>query len=247
MMAENWTSRGERLRLTLEGEVHVWRVCISQEKGNEQRWRDVLARNELLRADHFHFDKDRDTFTVTRGVLRTLLGYYLDLTPKAVTLTFNEFGKPALAPQRAQTGVKFNVAHSGDYSLLAFGVGMDLGVDIEYLSIARNVVELAKTVLSPSEYLLFINLPRSDREKAFLQMWARKEALVKAVGCGLAIPLDSFEVTFCSDKPDLVLFGARKIIDSTDWSFRDIAVHEDYVSALAARRRTIDLRLWDWK
>jgi 4'-phosphopantetheinyl transferase len=127
--------------------------------------------------------------------------------------------------------MNFNVAHSGDRSLLAFGLATHVGVDIEHLQIERNVMDLAPTVFTPSQYRSFLALPAVLRKRAFLEVWTCKEAVVKALGGGLSIPFDSPEVE-----------NAR----APEWSVRNIEVGGDYAAAIAARARNIDVRRWDW-
>src|SRR5262249_11168791 len=155
-----------------------------------------------------------------RAILRTLLGRYLDAAPHAVRFTFGPFGKPSLDPSDNQKRIAFNVSHSGDYSLLAFGMAAEVGVDVERIRPKENLADLARDVLSPAEYSNFLTLQDSNRQKAFFQAWTRKEAMVKATGEGLSVPLD---------RVDLAAVAG--------WSIRDIDVHHDYAAAVAVHRQ----------
>jgi 4'-phosphopantetheinyl transferase len=210
-------------------EVHLWRVRLSEE--NEQHLRAVLTGDEERRADRFHFAADRHRFTVTRALLRILLGQYLHATPESLSFRYNEFGKPSLDRSQNVGGINFNVAHSGDCSLLAFGLATDLGVDVEDLRLERNVVDLARAVFKPSQYETFLALPDVVRKGAFVEAWTRKEAIVKALGGGLSIPLNGVEVE-----------DAR----APEWFVRNIEVDDHYAAAVAVRARNVELRLWDW-
>jgi 4'-phosphopantetheinyl transferase len=210
-------------------EVHVWRINLSQEK--EQFWCGILTNEEQERVNRYHFAADRRRITVTRALLRTLLGRYLDAAPKSLDFEYNKFGKPALAGSQNPRGLHFNVAHSGNWSLLAFGLAAHLGVDVEHLHVDRNVEYLAKAVLSPSQYASSLALPDAERKRAFLEAWTRKEAIVKALGGGLSIPLDSFEVEDAY---------------ASEWFVRNIQVDGDYAAAIAVSARNIDVRLWNW-
>jgi 4'-phosphopantetheinyl transferase len=209
--------------------VHLWRARPSEE--NEQHSRAVLTGDEKQRADRFLFAADRRRFTVTRALLRTILGRYLHAPPESLAFECNEFGKPSLARSQNPGGVNFNVAHSGDRSLLAFGLATHLGVDVEHTRVERNVTDLARIVFSPSQYGAFLALPEVARKRAFFEEWTRKEAVVKALGGGLSIPLDSIRVE-----------RAR----APEWFVRNVEVDDHYAAAVAVRTRTVDLRLWDW-
>jgi 4'-phosphopantetheinyl transferase len=225
-----WTVPDNPLQSPAENEVHVWRVEHNAEKPNAQKWRNVLAEEERKHADRFCFEADRHSYTVTRGILRTLLGKYLQLAPKALILTAGRFGKPGLSESQNEKRIAFNVSHSGHYSLLVFGIDVQLGVDVEHVRTRNNIVEVAKTIFSQGEYANFMSLSDLDRDRAFFRAWTRKEAFVKGIGEGLSIPLDHVE------------------IDGTDeWSLHDICVHDDYAAALAVKAKNIDLRLWDFQ
>jgi 4'-phosphopantetheinyl transferase len=209
--------------------VHVCAVRLSAESSSERRWRGVLSVEERAQADRFVFEKDRLAYTITRGILRTLLGRYLDAPPAALTITTNSFGKPDVPITQSGGRLTFNVSHSGDYALLAFAAGAQVGVDIEEIKAKETLTRLAQAVLSTREFGEFLGLPEADRRRAFFRAWTRKEAFVKGIGEGLSIPLTTVEAA-----------GA------TGWSIQDLEVHPDYAAALAVRSVEMDLRLWNW-
>jgi len=189
----------------------------------------VLSGGERAQADRFVFEKDRRSYTITRGVLRTLLGRYLNVSPAALTITTNPFGKPEVPVDQNRGRLLFNVSHSGDYALLGFAEGVPLGVDVEEVRAIDTLPDLAKAVLSPRERAEFLQLPEADRQRAFFRAWTRKEALVKGRGEGLSILLDTVEAD-----------GAP------GWSIHDLDVHPDYAAAVAVAAEGVDLRLWNW-
>lgn len=97
------------------------------------------------------------------------------------------FGKPYIEGAR----VRFNITHSGTYVVAAFSdVHLALGVDIERLYPLRiKDFECQMTSFEIDE------LSRADNTlQAFFTYWTQKEAVLKADGDGLRIPLNSFEV-----------------------------------------------------
>ena len=228
-MIAQWMRPEIPLQLPRENEVDVWRVQVSREEENAHKWRGLLTSDELAHADRFHFDTDRRSYTVTRGILRTLLGQYLRVSPNTLAFAVSRFGKPDLPPSQNPTHIAFNVSHSADFSLLAFAVDTKVGVDVEHVRKKESVAELARVVLSPAEYAGFAALADADRQRAFFRAWTRKEALVKAIGEGLSIPLDSID-----------LAGPH------EWALHDLNVHENYAAAVAVKAPKIDLRLWNY-
>lgn len=97
-------------------------------------------------------------------------------------------GKPVF---RKNADVHFNISHSGGYAALAFG-NMPLGVDIECIKQAN--LRVAGRFFLKEEYDYITEKPEREQADAFFRIWTRKEAVVKAVGSGLRIPLNDFSV-----------------------------------------------------
>ncbi|MCL5995999.1 MAG: 4'-phosphopantetheinyl transferase, partial [Chloroflexi bacterium] len=138
MMAFNDTWRVPQFPLALEvGDVHVWRADLDQPDAVLGQLESFLSVDEQARANRFHFERDRGRFVAGRGVLRAIIGTYLDVRPEQVMFRYGQRGKPALAMPLAQgvSGVqgelRFNVSHSHDLALFAFARGQEIGVDLE--------------------------------------------------------------------------------------------------------------------
>jgi len=92
-------------------------------------------------------------------------------------------------------GMFFNVAHSGAAILIALCRSRSVGIDIEYFSREVDALEIAKNSFSSNEFLALSSISDSDSlRRSFFRCWTRKEAVIKADGRGLSLPLDSFEV-----------------------------------------------------
>jgi 4'-phosphopantetheinyl transferase len=90
-------------------------------------------------------------------------------------------------------------------------------------------------------------LPPQDRAKAFFSCWTRKESYIKAVGDGLAMPLDSFEVAFDPRLPAALLRVSVDADESRRWSMYDIEVAQEYKAALVAEGKGHKLRRLEWQ
>lgn len=211
--------------------IHVWVVRVAGQ--NVERWRPSLSASELEWALRFRMPADQARFAVTRGVLRTLLGRYLQLPGSAVAFSVNEYGKPAVGGE-----IKFNVAHSGDYALLAFASDIEVGVDVERIGPDRVVDDLARRVLSEGETVRFARLAESERRAAFFQIWTLKESVLKGIGSGLSIAPECVEVSFQPDEPRLLRCSAKEI-DVNEWTVRSLSIGDnDYAAAVAMRCKT---------
>jgi 4'-phosphopantetheinyl transferase len=238
-----WTGRPARLPFPRRDEVHLFRIALAGEL--EKRWRGLLVVEERDRADRFRFSKDRHRFTITRGILRSALGQYLEVAPTSLRFTSNSLGKPSLATSPDPRGLTFNVTHSGDWSLLAFGMATDLGVDVEELRDSIDIEHLARDLFAPREYALFLALRTTDRRMAFFRAWTTREAVGKALGRGLSSPLDRaghLEL----DEPPAASIVTPMFGDVSGCSLYRIGVHVDYAAALAVKAAHADVHPWDW-
>ncbi len=132
----------------------------------------------------------------SRGMLRALLGRYLDRDPLDLRFVLGPHGKPALAfegPTRPgpTEDLRFNLSHSGDLALVAVTSGREVGIDVEVA--ARGPLDelaVAARVLGDEQARRLAALNSRARARAFLRAWVAHEAVVKCLGLGLATPLE---------------------------------------------------------
>src|SRR5512145_2804827 len=110
------------------GEVLVWRVELGVDAAALAALESGLDDEERARAARFAVPAARRRFVVARAALRQLLGHYTGTRAGALRFVAGARGKPALAGESA---LRFNVAHSGDFALIALARGREVGVDIE--------------------------------------------------------------------------------------------------------------------
>lgn len=211
-----WSDAPQLLSLK-PGEVHVWRCELDQPAERyEEFWR-TLDDDERSRASRFHFAKHRRHFVVGRGVLRLLLGRYLETQPADVRFCYGPQGKPALGGEHRESSLRFNASHSGELALYGFMHDCEVGVDVELIKDDFATEEIAERFFSAGEIKALSALPVPERPAAFFETWTRKEAYIKAIGSGLSHPLDQFDVTEAIP----------------GWSILDLDVGSGYRAALA--------------
>lgn len=224
-------------------EVHVWRVGLPMSEVGVAALRCVLSSDEIARADRFRLPKLRRNFTVARGGLRTLLGRYLNIEPRDVSLVYGALGKPSLDAAVHKTPLQFNLSHSGELAIYAFALGRTLGVDIECRQAVRNHEGLARRFFSPGEQAAIAALPENERAAAFFRHWVVKEAYLKAQGTGLSSPLDQFEVEFAPDAPPVIRDRSGLAVD---WSCRELPCDLDYAAAVVFQGDGGRVQCWQW-
>jgi 4'-phosphopantetheinyl transferase len=217
----------------------VWFVELAARTASvEACWRS-LSPDEGERASRLGSERLRTAFTLSRGILRVLLGRYLATEPNCIRFAYGPRGKPRLS--LPETPLEFNLAHSGKFVTFAFAVGCQLGVDIEEVRPIPDQEDLVRRMFSREECEEWLSLDLSQRNVAFFRCWTRKEAYIKALGDGLSAPLDSFRVSFMPGVPASLIEAAGDLDAGTKWSLRSLAPVAGYVGALASpeRRRTV--------
>jgi 4'-phosphopantetheinyl transferase len=142
-------------------------------------WLDAAERD---RAARFRFEPDRCSYVLAHALWRAVLAWSLACDAREVPLRFLPSGQPCLAG----TPLTTSLSHSGPVALVAVGaVGM-LGVDLERWPPRISLDDLLPAICTPDESDMLRALPPVRRERALLQLWTRKEALLKAFGTGLA-------------------------------------------------------------
>src|SRR6516162_593639 len=78
-------------------DIHVWRLDVETAGILPSELQELLAEDELARALRFRFDSDRNTFILSRALLRKLLGSYTATSPKSLRFSYTEYGRPLLS------------------------------------------------------------------------------------------------------------------------------------------------------
>jgi 4'-phosphopantetheinyl transferase len=184
--------------------------------------RATLSADECHRLDRLRRPGDGARFATGRVLARTVLGALLGVPPQAVPLGV----RPTIgsvAPERGGSGrpvvaggPRLSIAHAGDVVLVAVDAdppedaeGLGLGVDVERLeagvgmerpiAAVRRRDDLWRVAAAPAELDALGALPEEERDAAFLALWTRKEAVLKACGRGLTVPMTALAVTLGDD------------------------------------------------
>jgi 4'-phosphopantetheinyl transferase len=238
---DSWIPSPTKLELA-EGEVHLWRAYLDCEEILLHRFEATLSPDERKRSNRYFFQRDRDHFVASRGVLRHLLGRYVRRAPKEIEFEYTSRGKPSLRPKDLEQPIRFNVSHSHGLAVFALAIGRDLGVDVELVRSDFACDEIAERYFAPEEVEELRMLPASLRAEALFLCWTRKEAYMKARGEGLQIPLDSFHVSLSPGQP-VQLHSA----DSLRWRLYSLRPDPGYVGALVVEGEGWLPKFWEWK
>ena len=214
-------------------ELHIWHANRN-EGGRDVPWFvDLLSTDERERMACFRFEEDREQFAFARGMLRTVLGHYLEIAPAAVRFSRSPHGKPSLALPALASRVQFNLSHTAGYILIALCLDASVGVDVERLRPDIEIEDLAAKFFSSAEKQAILSLPKAERRRAFFHCWTRKESLLKAWGGGLLHPLDAFDVSVLPKVERIDLVTRPQAEQARGWRIFDIAVPEEFAAAVS--------------
>ena len=187
----------------------------------------TLSPEEKQRAERFHFARHRRRFAAARFFLRRLLAAYTGTVAERLRFSYGPQGKPALM----DANLHFNLSHSGELAIVALTLSRPLGVDVERLRPVADALKIARRFFSASEQEALLQTAENKRNEAFMRCWTRKEAYIKAVGGGLRIALDSFDVTL--DQPPRFLSLQNDRNTALQWSLYHLEPGPGYIGALA--------------
>jgi 4'-phosphopantetheinyl transferase len=229
-------------------EVHVWcaDLALAATADAMPLLTRTLSRDERLRATQFHVERDRVYFSAARGLLRGLLGGYLGAEPARLVFTYDRHGKPTLSAFPVSSDLQFNLAHAGGLAVYAFTRARRIGIDLEQRRPFPDGDQIAERFFSIRERERLAALSPDEKEIGFFNCWTRKEAYVKAIGEGLAQPLDQFDVSLAPGEPAQLLATAGSPEETERWRFQELTPADEYIGALAVEGHDWHLSCWLW-
>jgi 4'-phosphopantetheinyl transferase len=192
-------------------EFTAWRPRLSSLRAcldPSQRERAARLRDPALR-------RDRElAYALHRVALADLLG----LPASCVPLQRSAEGQPRLPGGKVHT----SLSHASTHAAIAISTAGPVGVDIEPTRRNFSLAELADRICHPDEL-------EAIGETGLLRLWVRKEAMLKAIGTGLAIEMSSFAA------PDEGLVALRSSASASAMSLqvRQLDAGAECVAAVA--------------
>lgn len=198
---------------------------------------DVLDARERERHGRFRRRADADRYLVAHALLRGVCARASGQKPHELTFHYQcrncadpkPHGKPY--PAGPAQGLEVSLTHSGDRVGVALA-RIEVGLDVEAVAPARDFERLNEYVLTPHEQNTLARLAHEQRCRGFFAYWARKEALLKATGMGLAGGLTSIEVS-APDERARVRSGRGLAAPEAVW-LTDLDPGGQHYAALAA-------------
>lgn len=216
-----------------EGQVHVWRADLGNCPDVRTSLEQLLSPDERERASRIGHESGRQVFVSARGLLRLLSGQYLSEAPEAVPIVSEPGGKPSLPLTYATHGLTWSLSHTGDKLLMAFSRHVRVGVDLEREGREVQATELSHRFFHEEEAAAIAAVPSERRMEAFLHYWTAKEAVLKAIGRGLAGSLAGCRVDWTPWK-DHATVQNWDGDGAADWAVRFVSPFPGHLGAVTA-------------
>lgn len=220
--------------------IDLWRVLLTDLSSQEERFLALLSPDEVQRANRFRFPQHRTRFILARGILREILSLYTGTQPKEIVFEYGPRGKPYLKDNHFD--LQFNVSHSDDVAVYAITQHAEVGVDIQKVEEGHHE-SVAKRFFSEEENKQLQQLPEHERAQGFCQLWASKEALIKAVGEGLYVPLGDFSVALHEKSQWITLTHEQR---TQKFYLENVTTFPGYKAAFAISQTIQERKYWEW-
>ncbi|GAA5111944.1 4'-phosphopantetheinyl transferase family protein [Haloechinothrix salitolerans] len=209
-------------------------VWWSRPLASADNYLSTLDDTELGRFDAYRQDADKLRFLTGRVLARFAAARWLGTEPAAITLdaTCADCGKPHGKPRViGPDDIELSLSHSGARVGIAVTAGVSVGLDVEATS-RRATDDLITYALNDTERAAVSGLTPDDAATAFFTYWARKEALMKATGRGLKIPLRSITLS-APGEPARLVAADDAALDPATATLIDVDPGSGYRAAVA--------------
>ena len=210
--------------------LHVDLTAHAAREAEAWAW---LDEEEQARWQRYQHDGPRRRFALCRAALRAVLCKSAWLSAmNSLRLVHPITESRMRSMQGVAAPVSFNVSHSGAHGLIAVAAAGRLGVDVEERSTPRDLDGLISSVLGPDEQAE-LALARGCRKlHLFFNFWTIKEALIKALGLGLALDMSGFEIPLAMRHGKTTSIFQFPQMPTVRWRLEDLG-NEHFAAAIA--------------
>jgi 4'-phosphopantetheinyl transferase len=215
--------------------IDLWIIHLGSPALPVSKYLALLSDSEKTRMGQFHFDEDKWRYAAVHAGLRKILAGYLSIDPETIQFILNSYAKPALVDDQNPQQLQFNLSHSNGLALIAVSTIQPVGVDVERIKHLTNHLKLAERHFSPDEIDVLKQKDRSVSSAAFIQLWAGKEAFIKARGNGMSLPLNQFSLAKLISDPESPSCVVPDPGDGRHWWVSRLHLFDGYLGAVAVQ------------
>ena len=214
-------------------DIHVWfQATGALDEAAIAAAASVLSDEERAQYHRFRFAHDARDYAAAHALLRATLSRDGDRAPADWRFGKTASGKPFLLDQGA-CRASFSLSHANGMVACALTTDVDVGVDVECVDRDVDVPHIASRFFAPAEAAHLAQLDAEAQRDRFFDLWTLKEALVKALGTGMATSLAALAFTVGADG-DIRLDAPH--LETQAWQFGLFAPGPRYRLAVAVRR-----------
>jgi 4'-phosphopantetheinyl transferase len=129
-------------------------------------------------------------------------------------LKYSEYGRPYL-----ENNTDFNISHSGYVVVCAISTDGKIGIDIEEIK-PTSIFDFKKQ-FSDEEWKIIVT--SGNAYFWFYYYWTAKEAVIKADGKGLSVPLEN-----------IIIIDDKTQLGQTLWFIKSIILYDNYILHVAS-------------
>lgn len=215
-------------------DIHVWfRATDMLDEAAIAGAASVLSDEERAQYRRFHFAHDARDYAAAHALLRHSLSLTGGRTPAEWQFEKTPAGKPFLIGERADRA-SFGLSHTRGMVACAVTSGAEVGVDVECVDREVDAGGIASRFFAPPEAAQLMDLKGDARRDRFFDLWTLKEALVKALGTGMAMSLNRLAFDVGAD--GAIRLDAPADVAPQTWQFGLFAPGPRHRLAVAARR-----------
>lgn len=176
----------------------LWQNCLSQ-----------IPKDQQKKVNKFRFQKDKQASLLGKLLLKRVFNTFLTNT-SLEDIQYTKYQKPYI-----DQDFTFNISHSRDYVVLAYSLNdMSLGIDIEEVNTKARLEDFYSILTLEERNKVNVS---NNPHQSFYDIWTLKEAVCKADGRGLNLPLT-----------DIQIREACAITQQNKWFYKAIDVAPSY-------------------
>ncbi len=195
--------------------IWVYRTCEEEIVNLLDVGRSV-TQSDIVSSERFNFEHLKVRWLRFRAALRVIILSHVDLEPEFL-IAASSMGKPYVEG----VSIEFSVAHCEDQVMFAVSEHDSIGVDCEKVDRVIDVKEVENVVLSSEEKEIWTTLSLTSQKQLFFKVWTRKEAIQKALGLGMFLPLSEITLELREAYPRVLKIGSST--DCATWTLKDFS------------------------
>lgn len=188
---------------------------ISEEKHQSRLGQYLPAFSQDVNQDILRYRRwqDAQLFLMGKVLLQYGLKTYYNISDVETGILPNK--KPYLKDHH----LHFNISHSKELVVCAIAE-YPLGIDVEFKDPKINYQDFIFQMTAKEQLEI---QDAEDKTKEFFIYWTRKEAVIKAHGAGMMLPLDSFEI-----------INNGCVVEEKKFFTKEVFIHQDYQGYIAS-------------